>query len=258
MSCYASGTGVAADDKQALFWGRKAFDQGYGGARVKSRTPYANGGGFDQGFFKVKLDGWYREAVEQRDAIEQLSQGLCFAKGQSVGGDFVQAVSWYRKGADRGDAQAQVNLGVCYYNGIGVVLDDALAISWWRRAAERGHASAQFNLGACYDNGIGVKRDFAQAMSWYRKAAEQGHIPSLYNIGIMYEKGHGVTKDDGEAYAWFKLSDTCNDDQFKDFRALRDDVEKRLTPEQKDWANKRFTVLLNEIDSRMAAKKASK
>jgi TPR repeat protein len=129
---------------------------------------------------------------------------------------------------------------------------------WWRKAADQGHPTAQFNLGACYANGVGVKQDFAQAVIWYRKLAEQGHAPAQYNLGIMYENGNGVSKDDAEAYAWFKLSWTCDDRQLRDFRQLRDDIENRLTPEQKDLANKRFTELLNAIEPKIAAKKAGK
>ena len=74
----------------------------------------------------------------------------------------------------------------------------------------------------------------------------------------MYENGNGVSKDDAEAYAWFKLSWTCDDRQLRDIRQLRDDIENRLTPEQKDLANKRFTELLNAIEPKIAAKKAGK
>ena len=78
---YFDGEGVAQDKKQALFWWRKAADQG---------LPEA-----------------------------QYSIGACYYNGNGVGQDKKQAVNWYRKAADQGIAVAQLILGNCYKNGEG-------------------------------------------------------------------------------------------------------------------------------------------
>ncbi len=48
---------------------------------------------------------------------------VCYADGQGVAKDEVEAVKWYRKAAEQNDAQAQYNLGVCYADGQGVAKD---------------------------------------------------------------------------------------------------------------------------------------
>ena len=73
----------------------------------------------------------------------------------------------------------------------------------------------------------------------------------------MYENGNGVPRDIAEAYVWFKLSWEM-EDWPKDIRELRDDVEKRLTPEQKNFANQRWTELKKVIEAKIAAKQAGK
>ena len=58
--------------------------------------------------------------AEKGDAIAQYNLGVCYANGQGVAKDAVEAVKWYRKAAEQNFAEAQCNLGVCYYAGEGV------------------------------------------------------------------------------------------------------------------------------------------
>ena len=60
-------------------------------------------------------------------------------------------MKWYRKAAEQNYAEAQNNLGVCYANGQGVAKDEVEAVKWFRKAAEQNYAEAQNNLGVCYD-----------------------------------------------------------------------------------------------------------
>jgi len=65
--------------------------------------------------------------------------------------------------AHSGDALAQALLGYCYANGEDVPKDEVQAVFWWRKAAEQGLAAAQFRLGLAYRQGAGVPKDAAQA-----------------------------------------------------------------------------------------------
>ena len=76
----------------------------------------------------------------------------------------------YKARAERGDPVAQFNLGVCYADGEGVAKDQVQAVSWYRKAAEQGHAYAQFILGNCYANGEGVAKDEIEAYAYYNLA----------------------------------------------------------------------------------------
>ena len=73
----------------------------------------------------------------------------------------------FRKAAEKGDAEAQNNLGKCYAVGEGVPQDFVQALKWYRKAAEQGHAEALFNLGGRYYNGEGVTKDEIEAYAYW-------------------------------------------------------------------------------------------
>ena len=48
--------------------------------------------------------------------------------------DSVQAAAWYRKAAEQGNAMAQYNLGFCYATGDGLAKDEIEAYAYWNLA----------------------------------------------------------------------------------------------------------------------------
>lgn len=50
---------------------------------------------------------WYRKAAEQGDAYAQCDLGLCYADGVGVLQDKQEAVYWYRRAAEQEDTDAQ-------------------------------------------------------------------------------------------------------------------------------------------------------
>src|SRR5437773_3728986 len=111
--------------------------------------------------------------AETGDAKAEYDLGLCYANGNNVAKDEVEAVKWFRKAAEQNYAKAQATLGFCYYDGQGVTKDEVEAVKWFRKAAEQNIAVAQGMLAACYDKGTGVTKDQVEAAKWSRKAAEQ-------------------------------------------------------------------------------------
>ena len=95
-----NGEGVAKDDEQAVFWWKKAAEQGHAEAQYKL--------------------------------------GCCYDDGIGVDKDLKQAVYWWKKAAEQGDAEAQHNLGECYHKGEGVDKDLKQAGYWFKKAAEQG------------------------------------------------------------------------------------------------------------------------
>ena len=150
--------------------------------------------------------------------------------------------------AKQGDAAAQYNLGVCYYNGIGVEKDYVEAVKWYRKAADQGRARAQSTLGVRYANGEGVEKDYVEAVKWFRKAAEQGNAAAQGMLGFHYAKGEGVAKDFMEAYAWLNLASATNENAAK----YRDDLEKKMSPQQVADAQKRTRELRGMIEAKAA------
>jgi Sel1 repeat-containing protein len=169
------------------------------------------------------------EATEQNRAIAQYKLGICYANGDGVAKDQVEAVKWYRKAAEQNLANAQNNLGVCYEYGKGVAKDQAEAVMWYRKAAEQNLAAAQYNLGLCYAKGEGVAKDQVEAAKWYRKAAEQNDADAQYNLGVCYDNGEGVAKDYVEAYKWRLLAARQGDEDAKKTMTM---LENKMTPEQ--------------------------
>ncbi|MDC0148581.1 hypothetical protein OAI46_06955 [Alphaproteobacteria bacterium] len=102
-----NGMGVAEDDKQAVYW--------------------------------------YRKAAEQGNAIAQTNLGAAYDRGGGVVEDDKQAAQWYTKAAEQGNADAQNNLGVMYDIGDGVAEDDVKAHMWFNIAAADGQNNAKSN-----------------------------------------------------------------------------------------------------------------
>jgi len=147
---------------------------------------------------------WYRKAAEQGHANGQYNLGWMYTNSLGVEQYHEQAMFWYEKAAEQGHTQGQFNLGWMYYKGRGVEPDDEEAVFWYRKSAEKGHARGQFNLGWMYQIGYCVELDHEQAVFWYRKAAEQGNAYGPYSLAWMYEYGRGVEQDDEEAVFWYR------------------------------------------------------
>lgn len=96
---YAAGKSVAVDPKQAVFWYKKAADQG-------------------------NISGELHLAALYRDGA-----------GKTFPRDIEQAAAWYRKAADAGDPGAQGTLGILYAFGQGVPRNDVEAYFWLDLAA---------------------------------------------------------------------------------------------------------------------------
>jgi uncharacterized membrane protein len=131
---------------------------------------------------------WLRKAAEQGHADAQNLLGICHYNGRGVERSHEGAVKWFRKAAEQGHAWAQYNLANCYYNGKGVEQSYEEAMKWYRKAAEQGNADAQYNLGTCYYKGQGVEQSYEGAVSWYRKAAEQGYTGAIEQLKKVQEE----------------------------------------------------------------------
>jgi len=165
------GQGAPRNDTQAAFWCRTI---GAWRAWINSADPYNQH--YTQAVF------WFRKAAEQGDADAQDALGNLYYDGHGplsmqlfmhvfVHGRYAQAALWYRKAAEQGDADAEYSLGMMYEDGWGVPQDDTQAAAWLRKAAEQGDADAQWPLGGLYLDGKGVPRSYAEAYFWYDLAA---------------------------------------------------------------------------------------
>jgi TPR repeat protein len=174
-------------------------DQGDDNSQTQLGLCYAKGEFVVKDYLEAAK--WYRKAAEQGNASAQHLLGLCYMNGKGVAKDSTEAVKWYLKAAEQGNASAQHSLGLFYMR---VAKDLTEAVKWYLKAAEQGNASAQFSLGVCYANGDGVSQDQEEAVKWYRKAAEQGNTSAQVNLGVCYANGDGVSEDQVEAVKWYR------------------------------------------------------
>src|SRR6266568_4988506 len=201
---YSWGEGVAKDAAEAVKWYRKAAEQGNAEAQDKLGFRYAVGEGVPKD--AAEAARWYRKAAEQGYANAQYNLGNCYYDGEGVAKDQSESVKWMLKAAEQGLRLGQYNLGLCYHAGKGVAQDYTESVKWMRKAAEQGYAHAQYNLGYGYYHGEGVAKDYTEAVKWYRKAAEQGFADAQSELGFCYRYGEGAGKDYVQAYKWFNLS----------------------------------------------------
>lgn len=159
----------------------------------------------------------------------------------------VKAFNDFKAKAEKSDREAQYKLGVCYAHGEGVAKDLMQAVLWYRKAADQGLALAQYNLGLCYARGEGVTMDLVQAAMWYSKAAGQGVAYAQYNLANLYHKGEGVAKDEIEAYAYWNLAGITDEDARKNLAIL----ENKMTREEVASGQKRTKELQKEITANL-------
>lgn len=191
--CFETGDGVEKDLGQAISLYRNAALRGHADAQNRLGVCFENGSGVEKD--PLQAARWYGMAAEQGN--EEAQHNL---------NNIVRTVAWMRKAAERGNAIDQFNLGICFAKGEGVEKDPVQAAFWYRKAAEQGDAPAQNNLGICFKEGEGVEQDFGQAEYWYRKAAEQGNAQAHFNLGQLYINGEGVVQDDRQACVHFLIA----------------------------------------------------
>ena len=74
---------------------------------------------------------WYRKAAEQGNSDGLVGLGLIYDGGKGVPQDYTQAIYWYRKAAEQGNFLAQFFLGMMYFQGKGVVEDNVTSLMWF-------------------------------------------------------------------------------------------------------------------------------
>lgn len=93
---YATGRGVAQDDKQALAWTRKAAEQGHAIAQFKLGVMYVKGEGVAQDFLQAyawsssAAANGYSDAVKNRDLIAKRLTPTALAEGQKLATRYVE------------------------------------------------------------------------------------------------------------------------------------------------------------------------
>ena len=97
-----------------------------------------------------------------------------------------------------------------------------------------------------YAHGRGVAKDPPEAVKWFRKSADLGDAQAQFNLGVMYAHGQGLAKDYAKALAWWNIASKINPGAARN----RDLIEKQMSPQQVDEAQKRTKELQALIGAR--------
>lgn len=154
-------------------------------------------------------------------------------------GDYDTAFQEFSLAASEGLDLAQYNLGILYFTGRGVEQDFEAAFKWTESAALQGHLAAQFNLATLLYEGRGTPRDRDQAVIWFTTAGKAGNADAAMVLAKMYQEGEHVQKDPVLAHAWTSMA-VSND--HPDAAALRQILERRMSPEQLSQARRQFAT----------------
>ena len=163
---------------------------------------------------------WYRKAAEQGHAGAQCNLGWCYANGQGVNKSMYEAVKWFRKAAEQGNAEAQCNLGECYYFGKGVSEDNNRAFYWFTKAAAQNIAWAQYFLGQCYKNGYGTTANIYTAFRYFKLSADRGITAAQCELGKCYAHGWGVDQNMKTARFYLEKAANNNDSEAQYYMGL--------------------------------------
>jgi TPR repeat protein len=97
---YEEGQGTSRDYGQAVWWYRKAAEQGHEAAQIFLARMYEYGRGVPQDYGQAVE--WYRKAAEQAPIGEpQYSLGRMYMQGYGVPRDYVQAHLWFNLAASQ-------------------------------------------------------------------------------------------------------------------------------------------------------------
>jgi TPR repeat protein len=96
---YDYGTGVTQDKQQAVYWYRKAAEQGHAGAQGNLAWMYQFGEGVAQDDEQAIY--WYRKSAEQGNTISQSNLDKMLDNGVSVTQDYNPHSGSNRRNRDR-------------------------------------------------------------------------------------------------------------------------------------------------------------
>ena len=89
---------------------------------------------------------WYRRAADEGSAEAEFASGEMYRSGDGVSADDRKAFEWYRKAANRGLAEAQREIGDMYLNGEGAPKRLVEGLAWLYVAAVQEPEAAEIGV----------------------------------------------------------------------------------------------------------------
>lgn len=231
---FENGDGVDQSERDAVYWYRKAADQGHPGAQFCLALCYESGVGVRKsGLLSVH---WLRLAAEGGDPDAQFKLAEKYEAGCGVGQSADDARSWYQRAAAGGHLVAgdrleparaarrdersfpadkrrgpleEESAEVLFERANRLVAEgggaaaESQALALYRKSAGLGNPGAQYVLGVRHLRGHGVSRDESESTAWFQRAAALGHMDAQYRLALALENGFGAIIDEEAAEVWY-------------------------------------------------------
>jgi TPR repeat protein len=166
---YRTGSGVARNYIEAVYWYRRAAMQGFAGGQNNFAVMYEKGLGISKNKFKAAM--WFRKAAEQQDASAQHALGRMYRDGEGVPRNFEEAAKWISRAAEQGHHGAFRHMGEMYWKGLGVSQNNVQAYMWWKLGVLYGDKSSEgpLSMAASKMNSDSVAEAEKLAQEWLQK-----------------------------------------------------------------------------------------
>ncbi len=235
--------GLSVDTDRALYYTRKAANQGYNSAIYNLGLFYFNGEGVEKDIDKAS--SYFKQAAMQGNAAAQFFYGACLSidststdqayfwiqKAADQGyipafavvaeqalqqEDYVKALKYAQMAADEGDAQGMGMLATMYYLGYGVDKDLDQTRYWAQQAADRENNVGYTILGQLYYD----EENYIFAKAYLDKGAKLGNNRARMLLADMYHDGKGVEKNEETARAFLQDAVADGDEEAKNMLSL--------------------------------------
>jgi len=153
-----------------------------------------------------------------------------------------EAKEWYRRAAEKDNRFAIGGLAQMHQRD----REYGEAARWHKRGAELGITNSQYLYASMLVEGQGIPMNEAEAFRWFSAASGGGHRYSNVQLAKLYFHGVGTAQDHIQAYAHIEVALKAfseADVLAAEARALRNQLEARLLPEEIDEARQRARQL---------------
>ncbi len=207
-----------ADFPRAFELFKESAEKGYGESYFWLARCYDGGLGCDKDDRQAVY--WYKKAVEYDDdpyAAADLGEKYLF--GEGITEDKNKAYQLFKKSASKDVAKGQFWLGWCSINGEGCEENPNRAYQNFHLAVKNGYGNtAKLWLARCYETGTGVNQNPNKAYQIYQELADEGYAWGLYGAGQCILYGFGTTKNTETGLSMIQqAADSGECDEAKEF-----------------------------------------
>lgn len=200
---YASGDGVAVDQRASVLWANRAIESGAISADLLLLTATALARGDHLPRDRPRAERMLSEMAQAGSSSAMLQLGRLYFTYGSVEAQRA-AIGLLQRAAQLGQTTALVDLGRAYASGLGVDIDPARSVFYLRSSAIGGNSDGMIEYGRSLATGFGLARDERAAAQWYLRAARMGNPKGMIAFADASARGEGLPQSFTVARQWIE------------------------------------------------------